>query len=61
MTAKELERLLLREGWRKTDQKGSHAHYIHPVNPVKLTVPQHSGKDLKPGTLARILKDADLD
>lgn len=40
--------------------KSSHRYYTHPSKPGKVTVPVHAGKDLPPGTLHAILKQAGL-
>lgn len=40
--------------------RGSHHYFKHPNNPTqRVTVPVHR-RDLKPGTLHRIIKDASL-
>lgn len=33
---KEMEKIILADGWILKNQEGSHRHYIHPVNPEKL-------------------------
>jgi predicted RNA binding protein YcfA (HicA-like mRNA interferase family) len=55
MTAKEVIRLLKKDGWYEKNQKGSHMQFIHPAKKGKVTVPAHSG-DLPPGTLNSIFK-----
>jgi predicted RNA binding protein YcfA (HicA-like mRNA interferase family) len=57
MTAKDVVRLLGKDGWYEKDQKGSHKQFIHPVKKGKVTVPAHSG-DLPPGTLNSIFRQA---
>lgn len=59
MKAKELERLILKEGWIFRYQQGSHRQYTHPDKSGKVTIPYHSG-DLPKGTLNSILKQAGL-
>lgn len=59
MRFREMEKLLLEDGWRFKSAKGSHNHYIHPTKPGKVTVPNHSG-DLDPRTVKSILKQAEL-
>jgi predicted RNA binding protein YcfA (HicA-like mRNA interferase family) len=39
---------------------GSHRHYRHPTKPGTVTVPGHPSKDLPPGTLNSVLKQAGL-
>lgn len=59
MTSKELLKLLNKDGWTIVDVVGSHYQLIHPTKKGKITVPFHS-KDLPPGTLNKILKQAEL-
>lgn len=58
-SAKELEKLLLENGWVLIGQKGSHRHYVHPVRKGKITIPFHGGT-LKTGTEKEIMKQAGL-
>ena len=46
---REMEKLILADGWVLKNQEGSHKNYIHPVKPGKVTIPFHS-KDLPKGT-----------
>lgn len=59
MTAKELEKILKKDGWEHQYTKGSHKQYKHPTKKGKVTIPFHK-KDLKRGTLNKIMKDAGL-
>lgn len=59
MSSRELIRLLNRDGWIEVAQKGSHKQFEHPSKPGRVTVP-HPVKDVKPGTLASILRQAGL-
>lgn len=43
---REMERLILADGWVFKSQEGSHRNYIHPIKPGKVTIPFHQGKDL---------------
>lgn len=56
---KEMEKIILADGWMFKSQQGSHKHYIHPVKSGKVTIPFH-GKDLPKGTENSILKQAGL-
>lgn len=51
MKPRELEKIILADGWVFKSQVGSHRHYIHPVK---------SGKDIPKGTEISILKQAGL-
>lgn len=59
MGFKEVERILLRDGWRVKTQVGSHRQYVHPVKSGKVTVPTHAG-DLPPGTVRAIWEQAGI-
>jgi predicted RNA binding protein YcfA (HicA-like mRNA interferase family) len=52
---------LERDGWRHVATRGSHRQYRHAEKPGRVTVPGALGKDLTPGTLRSILKQARLD
>lgn len=41
MTVRELEKLLLQDGWIAVKQVGSHRQYKHTDKPGKVTVPQY--------------------
>ena len=57
MRARELEKMLLEDGWYVKNQKGSHRQYKHPSKPGKVTIPFHTG-DVDKGTADSILKQA---
>lgn len=59
MTAKEIEKLLLQDGWVAIKQVGSHRQYKHPDKIGKITIPMHKG-DVSKGTANSILKQAGL-
>lgn len=59
MTPKEMERLLLKNGFVFDRQKGSHRIFWNEKTKKAVTVPMHA-KDLKKGTKQQILKDAGL-
>ncbi|WP_302626583.1 type II toxin-antitoxin system HicA family toxin [uncultured Eubacterium sp.] len=56
---KEIEKLILRDGWLLKAQVGSHRHYIHPIKKGKVTIPFHC-RELPKGTENAILKQAGL-
>ena len=60
MNAAQVIRLLKNDGWVFKDQKGSHMQFIHPTKHGKITVADHGKKDIPPGTLNSILKQAGL-
>ena len=57
MKFRELEKIILSDGWVLKDIRGSHHNYIHANKPGKVTIPSHSG-DIAKGTLNSILKQA---
>ncbi|CAD7498364.1 type II toxin-antitoxin system HicA family toxin [Aeromonas dhakensis] len=59
LSSKELIKLLENNGWTLERVRGSHHQFRHPDFGYPVTVP-HPTKDLKKGTLQRIMKDAQL-
>lgn len=57
---KEMEKIILADGWILKNQVGSHKHYTHPNKPGKVTIPFHPGKDINPITEKSIKKQAGL-
>jgi predicted RNA binding protein YcfA (HicA-like mRNA interferase family) len=60
VTAREMVSALERDGWRAVRQKGGHAHLTHPDRPGRVTIPFHTGRTLKVGTTASIIKQAGI-
>ena len=56
----ELFRRLKKDGWYVVRQKGSHVLFRHPRKQGQLTIPFHSGKEVKIGLLKAILKQAGI-
>ena len=56
---KEMEKILLDDGWTIKSQTGSHRQYVHPIKSGKVTIPFHS-KDLDKFVENSILKQAGL-
>ena len=59
MKFREVEKLLLADGWVLKNAKGLNYQYIHPTKPGKVTVPYHAG-DISPIIVKAILKQAGL-
>lgn len=59
MKFREIETILLKDGWSLKGIKGSHNQYIHPTKKGKVTIPKHGG-DLDIKTVNSILKQAGL-
>ena len=56
---REMEKLILADGWIFKSQEGSHRHYVHPTKPGKVTIPFHC-KDISKCTEKSILRQAGL-
>ena len=56
---KTMERLLLKLGFKKVRQKGSHVFYKHPDSRIA-TLPNHPGKDLARPLIREILRGIDI-
>lgn len=54
-----MEKLLLRLGFQRTRQKGSHVLYRHPDGRTT-TLPQHPGRDLARPLIREVLREIDL-
>ena len=59
MTPKDMVNTLLKNGFVKTRQKGSHAMFKNPKTNRQVTVPMHS-KDLAKGLESAIKKQAGI-
>lgn len=60
MKFREVERLILNDGWYQVKQVGSHHQYKHPQKKGKVTIPEHGGKDINQTTVKLILKQAGM-
>ena len=56
---KDMEKIILADGWVLKAQQGSHRQYTHPLKGGKVTIPFH-GKDITKGTEHSILKQTGL-
>ncbi len=60
MKVREVIKLIEDDGWVIVRQTGSHRVFRHAVKPGATTVAGNLGKEVKPGTLANILRQAGL-
>ncbi|HEX4321271.1 MAG TPA: type II toxin-antitoxin system HicA family toxin [Acidobacteriaceae bacterium] len=60
MKAKDIIRVIEKDGWNLVRQKGSHMHFQHPIKPGTVSVPYHGNKDIAKHVIANILKQAGL-
>lgn len=59
MRFREMEKIILADGWFLDDIKGSHHQYKHPSKSGKVTIPNHTG-DIPKRVVNSILKQAGL-
>lgn len=59
ISAKELIKLLEKQGFEVVHQKGSHVRLKHPDG-RRTTVPMHSGENVGVGLLRKILRDTNI-
>ena len=57
---REMEKIILDDGWIFKEQNGSHRQYIHPTKPGKVTIPFHKGQDINKRKEFSIRKQAGL-
>ena len=60
VSARELIAALARDGFEPDRQRGSHVVLIHHERQRVAVVPVHGGRDVPPGTVRRILRQAGL-
>jgi predicted RNA binding protein YcfA (HicA-like mRNA interferase family) len=60
MKVREAIRLVEADGWVFMSQRGSHRQFKHPTKRGRVTIPGNPGTELKPGTLASIKRQAQL-
>lgn len=60
MKFREIEAIILRDGWVFKKAVGSHYQYVHSIKRGKVTIPYHGG-DLDKRTVKSILKQAGIE
>ncbi len=60
VTAAEMRRKLIRDGWVVARDTGHHTTFSHPTKPGHVQVSRHMTEVLKPKTLRSILQQAGL-
>ena len=60
MNVRQIIKRIEADGWQLVRQRGSHRQYKHPRKPGRVTVAGNDGDEIKPGTLASILRQAQL-
>lgn len=59
MRFRELEKIVMDDGWFLSDVRGSHHQYRHSTKPGKVTIPNHRG-DIPLRVVNSVLKQAGL-
>ncbi len=59
MTSQEAIKMIQQDGWYLVAVRGSHHQFKHPEKPGRVTI-THPRKDIPPGTLNSIRKQAGL-
>ncbi len=60
MKVREVIRLIEKDGWFLVRTRGDHRQYKHPSKPGRVTISGNTGRDMPPGTLNSVLKQASL-
>ena len=60
MKARDVIAILERDGWYPVPAKGGHRQFKHPAKRGRVTVSGNLGREMPPGTLNSILKQAGL-
>ncbi|HEY8740738.1 MAG TPA: type II toxin-antitoxin system HicA family toxin [Candidatus Dormibacteraeota bacterium] len=60
MKVREAIRMIQADGWILDRVAGSHRQFRHPSRPGTVTIAGNLGRDLRPGTLASIRRQAGL-
>ena len=60
MRFREVEKILLKDGWYQVKQKGYYHQYKHPCKAGKVTVPEHGG-DIHIDIVKSIMKQANIE
>jgi predicted RNA binding protein YcfA (HicA-like mRNA interferase family) len=60
MKVREIIKLVEEDGWFLVKIVGSHRQYNHPKKPGRVTIAGHPSKEVPPGTLLSIIKQAQL-
>jgi len=60
MKVRDVIKLVEADGWFLARMRGDHRQYKHPTKPGLVTIAGHPGKEMPPGTLLSVLKQAQL-
>jgi predicted RNA binding protein YcfA (HicA-like mRNA interferase family) len=60
MKVRQVIKLIEEDGWYLVRTRGDHRQYKHPTKKGRLTISGNLGREMPPGTLSSVLKEADL-
>jgi predicted RNA binding protein YcfA (HicA-like mRNA interferase family) len=60
MKVRDIIKLIEADGWYQIKTEGDHRQYKHPTKRGRVTIAGHPSKEVPTGTLASILKQAQL-
>ncbi|MGZ3615434.1 MAG: type II toxin-antitoxin system HicA family toxin [Ktedonobacteraceae bacterium] len=60
MKVRDVIKLVEEDGWYLVKTEGSHRQYKHANKPGRVTIAGHPSKEVPPGTLLSIIKQAQL-
>ncbi len=60
MKTRDVIKLVEQDGWVQVETHGSHRQYRHPVKKGRVTIAGQPSKEMPPGTLNSVLKQAGL-
>ena len=60
MKVREVIKSIEKDGWYLVRTKGDHRQYKHPVKTGRVTISGNLGRDMPPGTLNSVMKQAGL-
>ena len=60
MNAKQIERIIKKDGWILKTQKGSHQQFVHPNKKGKVTIAIHGKREINLKTLKSIFAQAGI-
>jgi predicted RNA binding protein YcfA (HicA-like mRNA interferase family) len=60
MKVRDVIKIIEADGWYQVSMEGDHRQYKHPIKRGRVTVAGHPSKEVPPGTLLSIFKQAQL-
>ena len=60
LKVRDVIKMIEKDGWFKVRTKGDHRQYKHSIKSGRVTISGNLGRDMPPGTLNSVLKQAGL-